>query len=219
MRVGAGGEGHPGPAGEGPAGEALRRELAFVREADRLKGIIRRTSLGDRSRRENSAEHSWHLALMALVLADHAPPGTNVAHAVELLVVHDLVEIDAGDTFAFDAAGYAYKEAREQAAAARIFGLLPPEAGARFRGWWDEFEQGVTPEARFANALDRLQALVQNDAGGDGGSWREHGVSREAVLRRMAPIREGAPGLWPVVTEAVDRATAAGHVSPEPAAG
>ncbi len=219
MRVGAGGEGHPGPAGEGPAGEALRRELAFVREADRLKGIIRRTSLGDRSRRENSAEHSWHLALMALVLADHAPPGTNVAHAVELLVVHDLVEIDAGDTFAFDAAGYADKEAREQAAAARIFGLLPPEAGARFRGWWDEFEQGVTPEARFANALDRLQALVQNDAGGDGGSWREHGVSREAVLRRMAPIREGAPGLWPVVTEAVDRATAAGHVSPEPAAG
>ena len=107
-------------AGEGDmgrAGERLRQQLAFVREADRLKGVLRRTSLGDRSRRENSAEHSWHLALMALALADHAPLGTDVAHAVELLVVHDLVEIDAGDTFAFDVAGHADKEAREQAAA------------------------------------------------------------------------------------------------------
>lgn len=209
-------------AGEGDmgrAGERLRQQLAFVREADRLKGVLRRTSLGDRSRRENSAEHSWHLALMALALADHAPLGTDVAHAVELLVVHDLVEIDAGDTFAFDVAGHADKEAREQAAAARIFGLLPADVAERFRGWWDEFEQGLTAEARFANALDRLQALVQNDAGGDGGSWRQHRVSREAVLRRMEPIREGAPGLWPVVMEAVDRATAAGHVSPEPPAG
>lgn len=213
MSVNAGGEGDV--AG---GGERLRRQLAFVREADRLKGILRRTSLGDRSRRENTAEHSWHLALMALALADHAPPGTNVAHAVELLVVHDLVEIDAGDTFAFDVAGYADKEAREQAAAARIFGLLPADVAARFRGWWDEFEQGLTPEARFANALDRLQALVQNDAGADGGTWREHGVTREAVLRRMEPIREGAPGLWPVVMDAVDRATASGHISPEPPA-
>jgi putative hydrolase of HD superfamily len=195
--------------------ERLHHQLAFVREVDRLKGVLRRTSLGDRSRRENSAEHSWHLAVMALALAEHAPTGTDVAHAVELLVVHDLVEIDAGDTFAFDVVGYADKEARERAAATRVFGLLPPDIAARFRAWWDEFEAGATPEARFANALDRFQALVQNDAGGDGGTWRQHGVSREAVLRRMDPIREGAPGLWPVVMDAVDRATAAGHVSPE----
>ncbi|HEY0995256.1 MAG TPA: HD domain-containing protein [Gemmatimonadaceae bacterium] len=205
----------PGLAPSQPAAERLRQQLAFVREVDRLKGVLRRTALGDRSRRENSAEHSWHLAVMALALAEHAPPGTDVGHAVELLVVHDLVEIDAGDTFAFDVAGYADKEAREQAAASRIFGLLPPDVAARFRAWWDEFEAGATPEARFANALDRFQALVQNDAAGDGGTWREHGISREAVLRRMAPIRDGAPGLWPVVMDAVDRATASGHVIAE----
>jgi putative hydrolase of HD superfamily len=192
--------------------ERLDRQLRFVRELDGLKRVLRRTSLVDRSRRENSAEHSWHLATMALALGEYASAGTDLARVVELLLVHDVVEIDAGDTFAFDAAGHVDKAARETAAAERLFGMLPPDLARQFRDRWEEFEAGATPEARFANALDRLQALVQNDAGGDGGTWRAYAVTRDAVLRRMAPIERGAPGLWPVVLDAVERAVAAGHV-------
>jgi putative hydrolase of HD superfamily len=193
----------------------MAMQLRFVRELDRLKSVLRRTALVDRSRRENSAEHSWHLAMMTLTLGEYAEPGTDLARVVELLLVHDVVEIDAGDTFAFDVAANADKAARETAAAERIFGLLPDDLARQFRARWDEFEAGETLESRFANALDRLQALVQNDAGGDGGTWRANGVTREAVLRRMEPIREGAPALWPVVLDAVARATAAGHVREE----
>jgi putative hydrolase of HD superfamily len=195
--------------------DRLARQLRFVRELDKLKGVLRRTSLIDRSRRENSAEHSWHLATMALTLGEYAPPGTDLAHAIELLLVHDIVEIDADDTFAFDVAGNADKSARETAAADRLFGLLPDDVGRELRALWDEFEAGVTKEARFANALDRFQALVSNDAAGDGGTWRLHGISRDAVLRRMAPIETGAPGLWPVALDAIARATAAGHLRDE----
>lgn len=192
--------------------DRLARQLAFVRELDRLKSVVRRTSLIDRSRHENTAEHSWHLTAMALALGEYAEPGTDLTRVIELLIVHDVVEIDAGDTFAFDAAGYGDKADRETAAATRLFGLLPGDVGDALRARWEEFEANATRESRFANALDRLQALVQNDAAGDGGSWRAHGVSREAVLRRMEPIRDGAPALWPVVLDAVERATAAGHV-------
>ena len=193
----------------------LDRQLQFVRELDRLKGVLRRTSLIDRSRRENSAEHSWHLATMALALGEYAPAGTDLARAIELLLVHDVVEIDADDTFAFDVAGNADKAARETAAADRLFGLLPEDLGRQFRARWNEFEAGTTKEARFANALDRFQALVQNDAAGDGGTWFAHGVTRDAVLRRMAPIETGAPGLWPAVLDAIARAAAAGHLRDE----
>jgi putative hydrolases of HD superfamily len=188
-----------------PASDRLARQLAFVRELDKLKGVLRRTALVDRSRRENSAEHSWHLAATALALAEHAPPGTDVAHAIALLLVHDVVEIDADDTFAFDAAGYLDKAEREARAADRLFGLLPEDLAARMRALWEEFEAGDTTEARFAVALDRFGALVQNDAAGDGGTWRQHGVGRDAVLARMAPIERGAPGLWPAVLDALDR--------------
>ena len=192
--------------------DRLARQLRFVRELDRLKGVLRRTSLIDRSRRENTAEHSWHLATMALTLGEYALPGTDLAHAIELLLVHDVVEIDADDTFAFDIAGNASKLDRETKAAERIFGLLPEDLAREFRARWDEFEAGVTKEARFANALDRFQALISNDSAGDGGTWRIHRVTREAVLRRMAPIEMGAPGLWPAALDAIERATAAGHL-------
>jgi putative hydrolases of HD superfamily len=188
-----------------PASDRLARQLAFVRELDKLKGVLRRTALIDRSRRENSAEHSWHLAATALALAEHAPAGTDVAHAIALLLVHDVVEIDADDTFAFDTVGYLDKVEREARAADRLFGLLPDDLAARMRALWEEFEAAETPEARFAVALDRFGALVQNDAAGDGGTWRQHGVGRDAVLARMAPIEHGAPGLWPAVLEALDR--------------
>lgn len=194
------------------AAHRLERQLDFIRELDRLKSVVRRTSLIDRSRLENTAEHSWHLTTMAVVLAEHAPAGANIARVVEMLLVHDIVEIDAGDTFAFDGAANVGKPEREQAAAARLFGLLPDDLAGRLRALWEEFEANESPDARFANALDRMHALVQNDAGGDGGSWRQHGVTATQVLVRMSPIERATPSLWPVVLEAVERAVAAGHV-------
>ena len=149
---------------------------------------------------------------MAVVLAEYAPEGADVGRVVEMLLVHDVVEIDAGDTFAFDAAANVGKAERETVAADRLFGLLPDDGGRRLRELWDEFEEGETPAARFANALDRLQGLLMNDAPGDGGTWRIHGVTSTQVLARMAPIQSGAPALWPIVLDAVEHAVAAGHI-------
>ena len=195
-----------------PAGR-LQQQLAFLVEIDRLKEVLRRTALSSRSRTENSAEHSWHVAMMAVVLAEHAPDGTDVSHAIRMLLVHDIVEVDAGDTFCYDAAAHHDKSAREQAAADRVFGLLPPDLHSTLRALWDEFEAGRTPEARFANALDRFAGLLQNWSGGDGGTWRANAVTRTAVTRRMEPIRDGAAALWPLVTEVIDAATAAGFIA------
>lgn len=190
----------------------LDARLAFIRELDRLKGVLRQTRLIDGSRFENTAEHSWHLATMALVLREHAPEGTDVARAIEMLLVHDVVEIDAGDTFAFDAHGNGDKAHREQLAADRLFGMLPEAQGRVLRAQWEEFEQNETPTARFANALDRLQPLLLNAAAGDGGSWKRHGVTRDAVLRRMRPIEEGLPSAWPTVLRMIESAAQDGHL-------
>jgi putative hydrolase of HD superfamily len=191
----------------------LEQQIAFLKEIDKLKSVLRRTSLIDRSRLENSAEHSWHLATTALVLSEHAPEGTDPLHAIRLLLVHDLVEIDAGDTFAYDTQGHADKAARETAAADRLFALLPADLGAELVSLWHEFEAGRTREAKFAVALDRFSGLLQNWGGADGGTWRSHQVTREAVLRRMEPIREGAPALWPFITDVIDQAAAQGYIS------
>ena len=191
--------------------DRLQRQLAFLVEADRLKGVLRQTTLCDGSRAENSAEHSWHLALMVAVLAEHAPTGTDAGRAMRMVLVHDLVEIDAGDTFAYDAAANVGKDERERVAAARIFGLLPAEQGAELRALWEEFEAQATPEARFANAIDRLQPLLNNHHAG-GGSWKAHGVTRAQVMRRMAPIERAMPGLWPTVLDVVERNCALGHI-------
>lgn len=201
------------PASSAPAPDtaSLERQLAFLVEVDRLKSVLRRTSLCDSSRRENSAEHSWHLALMAMVLGRHAADGVDLARVVRMVIVHDLVEIDAGDTFAYDVAGNEDRASREQRAATRIFGLLPPDQDAEFRALWEEFEAQATPESRVATALDRLQPLLNNDASG-GGSWREHGVSRAQVLRRMDPIRDALPALWPSVLDIIGRNCALGHI-------
>jgi putative hydrolase of HD superfamily len=149
---------------------------------------------------------------MALVFAAHAPPGADVDRVVRMLLVHDLVEIDAGDTFAFDAVGLADRESRETAAAERLFGMLPD--GAALRALWEEFDAGVSTDARYANALDRLAPLLLNVAA-EGGTWREHRIGRAAVLRRMAPIETGIPALWPLVLQTVDEAMAAGWVAPD----
>ena len=191
--------------------DRLSRQMAFLAEADRLKTIIRRTPLSDNSRLENSAEHSWHLALAALALREHAPAGVDLGRVLELVIVHDLVEIDAGDTFAYDVAAHHDKAERERAAAARIFGLLPRDQGERLRGLWEEFEAAETPEAGCANALDRLQALLQNMQAG-GGSWTIHRVTRSQVLKRMAPIETALPTVWPFVVDVIDRFCASGAI-------
>ena len=189
--------------------DRLEQQVAFLIEADKLKQVLRRTPLADSSRRENSAEHSWHLIVAAIVLLEHSAGDVNLLHVLEMLAVHDLVEIDAGDTFAYDAQDLVTKEERELAAAERIFGLLPPDQASRVRSLWDEFEAQQTPDAHFANAMDRLQPLLQN-ACAQGGSWRDHDLHREQVLRRMAPIESALPAAWPLVLKIVDDFCASG---------
>ena len=191
--------------------DRLARQIAFLIQADRLKTILRRTPLSDNSRLENSAEHSWHLALAALALGEYAPAGVDVGRVLQLVVVHDLVEIDAGDTFAYDPAAHVTKEERERAAADRLFGMLPKDQREMFRALWDEFEAHATPEARFANALDRFQALLLNSHSG-GGSWATHSVRRSQVLTRMVPVQAALPSLWPYVLDVIDRACETGAI-------
>jgi putative hydrolase of HD superfamily len=181
----------------------LDHQLRFIAEMDKLKNVERMISVIGGARRENSAEHSWHLAVMAPLLAEYAPEGLDLGRAVIMLLVHDIVEIDAGDTFAFDPHGATDKDEREQRAAARLFGLLPDDQRDELRSYWDEFEARSTPEARFAVAMDRFQGLLMNH-GNKGGTWKIHAISREQVLERMAPIRDGAPALWSVVLAVLD---------------
>jgi putative hydrolase of HD superfamily len=185
------------------ADDRLERQLRFLTEIDKLKSVERMISVIGGARRENSAEHSWHMATMAPLLAEYAPEGVDVLRAQRMMLIHDVVEIDAGDTFAFDAVAAQDQHQREQVAAARLFGLLPADQAEELRALWDEFERGETPEARFAVALDRFQGLLMN-RGNQGGTWLIHGITREQVLKRMAPIREGAPALWAVVLRTLD---------------
>ncbi len=185
--------------------DRLGSQLAFLMELDRLKAVLRMTATGEGGRRENSAEHSWHMAVMAPLLAEHAAEEVDVLRVMKMVVLHDVVEIDAGDTFAFDPDAHHDKEDRERAAAERIFGLLPGDQAAELRALWDEFEARRTPDARYANALDRLAGVLQNHLNG-GGTWIEHAVSREAILARQDPIREAIPELWPWVVRVMDEA-------------
>ena len=185
----------------------LLQQLDFISELDRLKLILRRISIIGESRLENSAEHSWHLGVMATVLAEYAPEGVDIGRATRMLLIHDVVEIDAGDTFCFDEEANLDKEDREARAADRLFGMLPGSQGAELRALWDEFESVDTPTARYANALDRFQGLIMN-YGNKGGTWHEYGVSMEQILKRMDPIREGAPALWPLALRLIREAMA-----------
>ena len=171
--------------------------LAFFMELDRLKGVERRNRLADGSRRENTAEHSWHLGMAALVFAPCATEPIDVSRAVAMALTHDIVEIDAGDTFAYDEGAAAEsKAAREQAAADRIFGLLPATQGAHLRELWDEYERGDTAEARYVMAIDRMAPMLLNLAEG-GTTWHEHGITPERVIARNGPHIEGPlPQVW-----------------------
>lgn len=187
------------------------QQIRFIVEIDKLKRVLRRTLLTDKSRRENSAEHSWHIALMAPILAEHAADEIDVLRVVKMLLVHDLVEIDAGDTFAYDAAGHLDKEERERAAADRVFGLLPDDQALELRHLWNEFELSETADARFALALDRLQPLLQN-VHAEGGTWRSHGVTKDQVLERMTPIRRTSEFLWNYAVHAIETVWVSGEI-------
>lgn len=189
-------------------GVRLARQMQFIMELDKLKAVLRQTTLADCSRPENSAEHSWHLALMALLLAEYAPQPLDMRRALAMALLHDVVEIDAGDSFCYDAEALRTKDEREARAAARVFGLLPADQAAAARALWDEFEAGETNEARYVGALDRLQPLLMNYASG-GGSWKRHGIALARILERCAPIGDACPLLWEyaqdVIREAVKR--------------
>jgi putative hydrolases of HD superfamily len=190
----------------------LERQMRFVLEVDKLKEVIRRTRLPGSDRHENSAEHTWHIVLMAATLAEHAAePPPDLGRVMRMLLVHDLVEIDAGDTFGYDTAGHEGKYEREARAADRIFGLLPADQAAEFRALWEEFEAVQTPAAKFALAMDRLQAVMLN-AAARGGSWREHGITYDRVIERNRVIADGSPALWAFALRLLDEAVAQGHL-------
>jgi putative hydrolase of HD superfamily len=179
--------------------------MAFLDEADRLKSVLRATTLGDGSRRENSVEHSWHLALYAMVLADQAAPGVSIDRVIRMLLLHDLVEIDVGDVPIHSANGLAHGSAevmaKERAAADRIFGLLPSDLATEFTALWEEFEAAETLDAVFAKSLDRVQPVMQNLASG-GGTWVTYKVTAGQLDARVgAKVARGAPRLWDWVRE------------------
>ncbi|MBD2609648.1 HD domain-containing protein [Scytonema hofmannii FACHB-248] len=194
----------------------LTQQIQFIIEIDKLKLILRQTLLTDASRRENSAEHSWHLALMAIVLAEYAPSGVDQLRAIKMLLIHDLVEIDAGDTFCYDVQANEDKAAKEAQAALRLFGLLPVEQAEEMRSLWEEFEARKTPTAKFAAALDRIQPMLHNQQT-QGGTWRIHGITRDKVMKRMAPVETGTPELWFFIQQLIDDCVMAGYLQETPA--
>ncbi len=176
--------------------QRLAAQFEFLVEADRLKTVLRGTTLADGSRRENSGEHSWHIALYAMVLSDHAAPGVDINRVIKMLILHDLVEIDAGDTPIHGTHDAAAQAEAEQQAADRIFGLLPDDIGAEFRVIWEEFEAAQTADAVFAKSLDRVQPVLQNIASG-GGSWDDYDVTADQLHTRVGTkVARGAPAVW-----------------------
>ena len=173
----------------------LDQQIEFLVEIDRLKSIVRQTLLVDGSRQEDSAEHSWHLAILAVVLVEHSNAPVNLFRVLKMILVHDLVEIDAEDTYCYDEEANRNKEEREKKAADRIFNLLPPDQAVEFHSLWEEFECRQTADAVFAAALDRLQPLLINFRAG-GVMWRKHRIRKEQVYLRNSPMEEGSPVLW-----------------------
>jgi putative hydrolase of HD superfamily len=190
----------------------LDARIRFIVEIDKVKHVFRQTDLMDGSRRENDAEHSWHLAVMALLLAEYAAADLDLAHVLKMVLIHDLVEVDAGDTFCYDDEGAKDKAQREQAAADRIFGMLPGDQAAEFRALWDEFEARETADAKFAASLDRLQPLLHNYHT-QGAAWRRHGIVRSQVVAHNRHIAEGAPALWDYARGLIDAAVAKGYLA------
>ncbi len=190
--------------------DRFSQQIAFLLELDKLKNIYRQTYVLHEDRTENDAEHSFHLAIMAAVLAEHAREPVDVLHVMKMVLVHDVVEIDAGDTYCYDTVGALDKMEREQKAADRLFALLPEDQAAAFRALWEEFEARVTPEAKFANALDRIQPMLLNFTK-DGISWKKHGISEEQVRNRnMMTVLDGSERIGAFADEIIAAAKEAG---------
>lgn len=192
--------------------QRLLSQISFIKEIDKLKTVFRQTPLLDQSRMENDAEHSWHLATIAIILAEYAPEIVSIARVLQMLLIHDIVEIDAGDSFIYDDAATADQEAREQAAADRLFTLLPTDQGADFRNLWDEFEDEKSPDACFAKAMDRLQPLLHNHHT-QGRMWLKYGVCKSQVMEKQKAITRGAPQLWPFALSLINEAAEKGWLA------
>ncbi len=191
--------------------ERLKKQLRFIVEIDKVKNIFRQTYLADAGRKENDAEHSWHIALMAYLLQEYADEPVDVGKVMLMVLLHDLVEIDAGDTYAYDAAGAETKRDRETAAADRIFGLLPKDQGTCFRKLWEEFEDYETADAKYAHLLDNFQPLLLNDAS-DGLSWTEHKVKKSQIYKRNEKIKETSGEIWECMKDIIRQNIEKGHV-------
>ena len=189
----------------------LLEDMDFIVEVDKLKSIIRQTGLMDGSRRENDAEHSWHLALMAMTLKDYIDFEVDVNRVINMLLIHDLVEIYAGDTFCYDEKGNEDKLEREVRAAEKIFGLLSGDKSKEFRKLWEEFEEKKSNDALFAASMDRLEPLLSNFYSG-GGTWVKYSIEKKQVLERVAPIEKTSKRLWQYTMDLLDRAVDEGYI-------
>ena len=192
----------------------LSQQIDFIMEMDRLKAVLRQTTTPSAQRRENTAEHSWHLAIMGLVLEDQSPAPVDRAKVLCMLLLHDVVEIDAGDTFAYDQSGHADKTKREEQAADRLFGLLPEDQANELRSIWNEFEAGQSAESRLARALDRLQPILMNHRCGELSSWAKYGISKDQVLNRNREVEDLSPALWAVLKRCCNEAVEGGFLKP-----
>ena len=189
----------------------LEKQIAFILEIDKVKHVLRQTILPDERRQENDAEHSWHIALMAVLLQEYAKEKIDVLKVMTMVLIHDLVEIDAGDTYAYDEEGAKTKRERELRAADRIFGILPEDQGSYFRELWDEFEAFETADAKYAHMLDRLQPFLLNDAS-EGVSWRVHGVRREQIEKRAAVAGETSTEIWEYMKQVIESNVEKGNI-------
>ena len=192
--------------------ERLNKDIQFILELDKMKSILRQTTLMDGSRRENDAEHSWHISVMAMVLSEYANEKIDLCKVIKMLLIHDLVEIYAGDTFCYDMEGNKSKKERELEAADKIFGMLDEDKGRELRSLWDEFEEMKTNEAVFAAAMDRMEPLFSNYYS-DGGTWKKFNISKEQVYKRIEPIKYASDELWQFVVNMIEYAIKKGYIA------
>lgn len=193
--------------------EKIHNQIKFAITIDEMKNIFRRNLLADGSRRENDAEHSWHLAMLAMILEEYSAEKVDIERVLKIALIHDLIEVYAGDTFAYDAKGNEDKHEREIQAADKLFGMLDPVQGAEIRGLWDEFEAMETAESKYANAIDRIQPLILNYLT-DGHTWKMGDVTSDKIYKRMDIIRTATPDLWHIVEGIINTSIKAGILKP-----
>lgn len=191
--------------------ERLEKQIAFILESDKEKNILRQTHLSQHGRRENDAEHAWHMALMIYLLQEYANEEFDLARAMMMALIHDIVEIDAGDTYAYDEEGLKTQKEREEKAAERLFGLLPEDQKQVLKGLFEEFEAYETPESKFVHAIDNLQPLLLNRSN-DGSDWKEHGVSKSQVMKRQSKTALGSQKIWEFTEKVIEENVENGNI-------